>query len=64
MHPIEQRIFHGQSTRVDAEWLSLFSELLESVEISDLAECGMSMDAARRLVGLLALAPRLAEEAA
>lgn len=55
MHPIEQRIFNGQATASDAQWLAFLDDMLAPVALADLAGCGMAYDNARRLAALLAL---------
>lgn len=58
MHPIEQRLFSGQATAADAQWLGFLDDMLAPVALASLTECGMAYDDARRLAALLALTAR------
>lgn len=62
MHTIEQRLFDGQATAADAQWLSFLDDMLAPVALADLAGCGMAYDDARRLAALLALTARVNAE--
>jgi hypothetical protein len=62
MHPVEQRLFYGQATAVDAQWLSFIDTMLAPVSLADLTEHGLSYEDARRLVSVLAMATRVNAE--
>lgn len=59
---VEQRIQTGQATQHDAQWLQFLSELFANTPIAALVLHGMESDHARRLIDLLALAPRTLAE--
>jgi hypothetical protein len=61
---IEHRLFSGDHTSADTEWLAFLDEVFRDVTLSGFVEHGMSAEDARRLVNLLAMTRRVTQEAA
>lgn len=62
MTELEARIFSGQWTDGDRQWLGMLSDCFADVALPDFMDVGMDEDRVLRLVNLLAMAARARAE--
>lgn len=59
MSCIENRLFSGDATRNDSEWLDFLSEVFDGISIPEFALAGMDFERTKRLLAVVALARRV-----
>lgn len=59
MSNIEDRLFSGEATNADLEWLEWLAERFEGISIPDFAAVGMPLDETRKFLAVIALARRV-----
>lgn len=57
-HAPARRILSGESTASDRQWLRMLDEVLEPVSLEQLIHCSVDAEAARDIIGLIALRER------
>jgi hypothetical protein len=59
MNSIEERVFAGEHSPSDAQWIAFLSEIFADVSLAEFIGRGLSASDARRLLALLALNARI-----
>ena len=59
MFAIEDRLFSGDATKSDLEWLEWLAERFDGISIPEFAAVGMDIEETRRFLGVIAMARRV-----
>lgn len=59
MSDIEDRLFSGDATEADLQWLEWLAERFDGISIPEFAAVGMTMDETRRFLAVVAMARRV-----